>query len=273
MLSDSVADRQGPVQPDMLGDTMDISSSSADEGQILSPSRSVTPGPVPEEDITPPDDEDYEPPHDHELHSQEEYEPESFSPEPSLHLSQQADSDIEQVDMAMDEYEEYEPSLGEDISLAQAGSAPISIPSDSNDSEGNFAPASEPLAPPEEGNAQHPQDNDGTGTYSPPNSSMQEEGEVLEGSRSDPDDYEPPEPALSVDNDTAALEDDRFLDGLSPSQELDVMEIDTGSATPAEALRHRSEELYHEPCHGVEDVSLLYPPRFRSNHYSVVPGR
>ena len=243
------------MQNDMLGDNMDISSSSADEGQIFSSSPSITPGPVLEEDITPPDDEDYEPLHYRETQSQEEYEPENFSPEPSPHPRQQQETDIKQVEMAIDSHEEYEPSLGEDISPPHKPPAPISIPSDTDDSVESFAPATELSVPSNQGKVELVQGGDSTETYRPHSSSMQEEGEVTEGSRSDPDDYEPPEPALPVDNDIAALEDERFLDRRSPSQDSEIMEIELGLDTPVEVLQHVSDEPDHGDDHEMQDVS------------------
>ena len=250
--ADSVIDRQRPMHPDMLGDNMDISSSSGDEGQILSSRPSVTPGPVPDKDIEPPDDDNQEPSPNEEVQSQDEYEPENFSPEPSPYPGQEKPDWDAQVEMAIDSYDEYEPSLGGDVSPAQR---PISILSDSDESVESFVPPTD-FGPSHQGNVEHSQSDDTSEMYRPPSSSPQEEGEVFEGLRSDPDDYEPPEPALSVDNDVAALEHDRSPNHGSLPEDLDIMEVEADSGAPTETIQNVLED---PDLKGDHDVSSLFP--------------
>ena len=194
--------RHRPSQVESLEATMDISSSSEDEGQIIDSSRnpSVQSQSSPEH---PRGEEQYEDEEEFEPELTEAHDQEGYVEQPVLPDSQSPESDGHKDsstgEMEVDNYEEYEPA---DITpLRQSPGAPISIHSSDDDTreavETTYSPT---LA---QGNVERAR---ALSSPSPERhlSNMHEEGEISDGSNMDSDDYEPPEPSTPVDNEMAA---------------------------------------------------------------------
>lgn len=188
-----------PSQVDLLDANMDIASSSEDEGQIIDSSRN--PSTQPQAMLKRPrsgehsEDEEFEP----EL--AETLDREGYTEQPVMLDSGPDDAkDPSAEDMDLDHYE-YEPT---DVTPLQ-GSPDAAISIQSSDEEMGKEVLDNTYSPIlDQGNVEPTQSPPSPSPERRPSSSAQEEGEVSDGSHLDSDDYEPPEPSIPVDNETAA---------------------------------------------------------------------
>ena len=236
-LTESESSSEQRRQSETFEDIMDISSSSADEGQIIS--TAPTPPALQEREQSSTSSyevqvQEYEP----EELSQDEYEPEvSLTAQPPEASSM---SESPGDDMAVDAEDEYEPDSPD---------APV-IPQVESDSDVEmFSPDSNILP-------QSYQVNPHGDEYLP-NGDYQDKGkrstleqvEILDDSPPD-DDYEPPEPSYTVDNKSSALQHEEHLGSpVHTSNEVQAR------ASPKEAPLKPNQAPIH-PTNGIDGESL-----------------
>ena len=244
MVLGSPGDRSGDApEVTMVEATMDISSSSADEGQIFESRQSPLDSPRPSLVL--------------ERRPAGEREPSDFSSAP-MHEASAALDPAQNVDtpsqdespyvdddaMDVEEDEDYDPVL--DFETAQDGApeSPIHIQSDESDT--NTAPANDYDDFIETGEANEPMEQDRQC------SSSQEDGEIHDEIRNDSDDYEPPEPSSPL-NDVVTTEPSFPQAGSSPprassdsaasvsleSREDDGISLEASRAEPEREMMER----------------------------------
>lgn len=230
------------LQHEMFEETMDISSSSADEGQIISPYPSSTSNASLEPDQAENEEDGYEPTIVSIGESQDEYEP-AIVPSPVGNQRSLSDED-----MADDNQDEYEPAL-EELPV-RSPDAPISINSNGDEDEqmDYFSPAEEYSAHEEQGNVGDDYEPPEIGKS--PSPSTEEEGEISDSPYKEVDDYDPAEAPIDVDDRVQPEEASVAMERKEPSHEEDRL--------PEPELERSSE--HHSPISHESTVNITEEP-------------